>query len=283
MKLNISLLAVSIALCSTSAFAEPADLLDQVVSVSFEPKSVHALIAEKLGEVKQREAVAVRIGDGSTGVSELLVGSPLDRTDNTELAYSFFLKSRDNSFAATPVRLRTQGQAQAIDAKALQEESANSKNHLIDVRRNYETVSGELASLRSQAAKIVEIDDIIDLKSELSGLKGFGEQKSAEKLRLQALIERGRKQSEPTEADERRQDLSDNLRDAARVTAMADRLRTQRKESAKATFQRKLALVREMSRYNPEELAREILKLRTKRKNLEANRGSEPESAEDEF
>jgi hypothetical protein len=69
--------------------------------------------------------------------------------------------------------------------------------------------------------------------------------------------------------------------ETAQVTAMTQRLSIRRREAAIASFRRKLALIREVGDSDAEILAREVLRLRARRKELEAQLsvGESPEPA----
>ena len=128
----------------------------------------------------------------------------------------------------------------------------------------------QLSQLREQASKIAEVDEIIDLKSELTNVRGFDEQKSAEIERLRTLVAEGRDAADPKNLVSIRATLAENLAGIAKVTALSDRLSGRRREAAAASYRRKINLVRESEGIDPELLAQEALDLRRRRKELEA-------------
>ena len=139
---------------------------------------------------------------------------------------------------------------------------------------------------REAASKIAGVDDLIDLKTELASLKGFDDRKAAELDRLREMVKRGRFSPEPESADQLRMQLSQQLRDAARVTADADRMGMSQRESATANYRRKIELVKQAEGVNAEELAQDVLVLRKRRRELEARLNVDapnPETPERDF
>lgn len=265
--------------------------VDQFVSVPFEPQSVYLLLEKRLGSLEEYPARYLRretFTKSGAAPGELYIGAQVPYAgasrEPEDVRYTFFMRGAEMSFAATPIRTWTQEAftSNMATTDALREECVRTEHEIAQRRAESAVFEGELKGLRDQASKIAGIDEIIDLKMELARLKGFGDQKAAEKERLKALLAEGRgQQAEDPKIDVLRQELSANLRDTARMTAMADRLKSRRREAARTTVEKKLSLVREMSRYNPETLAQEVLKLRAKRKDLEAKLNIAPASPSD--
>ena len=279
----ISLLALtsskSSAQSMNDSISEHFGIIDQAVASSFRPESVFLLVAG--AGVKEFPAVFLtRGGSGLDQGGEILAASLLPQAES--LSFSFFLKGHDLSFAATPVRTwsRESIRKNTVSYSELTAEVSTLSRQLKDKQTLVAKVEQELDSLRSKASAVAGVDEIIDLKIELARLRGFGDQKAAERERLRDLVSIGRKRTDPEGVDALRQELSLHLADTARATAMADRLRVRRKEAARATLDKKLAFVKEMSRYNPEELAAEVIRLRNRRRELEARLNLRPAPAE---
>lgn len=267
--------------------------VDQLVSVPFTPTKVFVIEEVGPGEVQRFPGYVVQAQGGaaqSAGNQEVLVGArvPLSNlgSDKQVFHFTFFLLDNVASFAATPVKRWSRkmlvDNSRPIDDLRVEVESVERK---VQVQKmEHQAIDERLKALRDRASLIADIDKIVDLKVELGRLKSYVEDKSIEQQRLKKLIDDSRKNSEMgSDIDVLRRDLSSDLQEAAQVTAMADRLNSRRRDAAVASMQKKIALIKEMKAVDPEALAKEALKLRARRKELETrlNVGS-PVATEDE-
>ena len=140
----------------------------------------------------------------------------------------------------------------------------------------HEALQADLSDLRRQASQISEINDIVNLKMRLNSLQSAFAAKERQAERLRRLIDRGRQIEDPEGIDDRRLELSAALTEAAKVTAIADRLAKRQQDAARQTFLRKISVVQELDESNPEDLAREVLQLRKQRRELENRLGITP-------
>lgn len=259
-------------------------ILDQAIAPEFAPQGGFVLYSPVVGVVREQLAAVIPNGGGE-GERQFLAGAAVPLTGLSEdLSFTFFLRGESGEFLASAVRTWSENTVKkntsplerlSSDARQMAEGVAASERELLEV-------DSSLKALRERASAVAGVDEIVDLKMELARLKGFGDARDQEQQRLRELIERGRTTPDPTDVDERRQELSRHLQDAARVTATAARLSARRKEAAKTTIEQKIALIKEMSGQNPEALAQELLRLRERRKALEAQ--LQPQSApSDEF
>ncbi|MCC6954245.1 MAG: hypothetical protein IT290_09020 [Deltaproteobacteria bacterium] len=288
-----SVFATAIALClsgavkSVDAQSKEAKeiVLEQLVSSAFVPQSVFVFRQGDGLPLKKLPAHFVDQGTGEGTDRKFLLGAPLNLVigEPGRVNYTFFLKGSDAKFAATPVRDITKAEllegSQSPDElkKEIEQFEASEEK----IRLSLKDVQQELQALRRRASQVAGVDEIIDLKVELTRLKGFGEQTEAEQERLKRLIDLGRKRKDSAGIDERRSELTTQLQDTAQRTAMASRLTARKREAARLTVERKIALVQEMSAYNPEQIAREVLELRNRNRELEKQLGAGTEAATD--
>ena len=262
-------------------------ILEQLVSSAFVPQSVFVFREGDGLPLKKLAAHFIDQGPVESGDRKFLLGAPLNVVvgDTGRVHYTFFLKGNDAKFAATPVRdvsksvllESVQGPEELKrDIAAFEESEKALEQSLKDLQK-------ELQALRRRASQVAGVDEIIDLKVELTRLKGFGEQTEAEQERLKRLIEFGRKRKETASIDERRSELTVQLQDTAQRTAMASRLTARKRENARLTVEKKIALVQEMSSYNAEQIARDVLELRQRNRELERQLGTGSESSGGEF
>ena len=262
-----SFVALLEALLSPATATPP--ILEQRVRSSFQPSSAFLLYPPVRGKVVSQQALVVPsfgqeylVGTEAIAVSEQLEGGP---------PFCFFLKGRDASFAATPVRLEHSA-ASTRPVEDLERELTSIEEKKVRSSARLGELRMRLSELRSQAMQVGGVDTLIQLQTELNRIKNADARRDNEQARLKELIALGRKEKEIQGLDELRQQLSGALRDTAQATALADRLKTRKKQAAKQGLEEKLQLIREAQSYNREELAREILALRAKRKQLEAER-----------
>lgn len=258
-----------------SACAENS-IVDQRVRSSFQPWNAFLFSSSTPGTVKNSPAVVV---PGEAG--EFLVGAYLDPSlRSSNFFYTFFLRGKEGAFAATPVRKDSDKDAAVTDRADYETEALLSDEKRSKADQALSKLQNDLKELRARATRVSGVDDIVQLQTEINRLENSSEQRASEQSRLRELIEAGRKLSDSPGIDILRQKLSEDLRDTAQVTAMADRLKARKKQAAKETLDEKLALVKEMGKFNREEIAREILALRSKRKGLESKIGAAEEEAE---
>lgn len=251
---------------AAAALAEDG-FIDQRVRASFPPFSAFLFSSSNVGSVQSSSAV-VFSREGAIG--EYIVGAQFARFKEPSSLLTFFLRGKDASFAATPVRKLTSDEVQLTPKEEFDAEALQADQQRQQIERESLSYGTQLQDLRSRAMRIAGVDELIQLQTELNRYQTAEDQRQSEEVRLQELLRVGRQVADPADVDPLRQKLSESLRDTAQVTAHADRLKNRKKEAAKEEFQEKLALIKEMGRYSREELAREILMLRAKRKQLEA-------------
>ena len=255
-------------------------ILEQTIAVPFEPVSLYALQEISLGQIRQYRAVAAQISSPEEAEQsksvQLIVGAPIAKDAEADDAgvfhFTFFLTDLNGQFAATEVKgWSWKRLAENTLPGALLERNGAAYAQEISMQqtKNVE-MEKQLSTMREQASKIAEVDEIIDLKSELSNVRGFDEQKSSEVERLKTLVAEGRDLADPPDLVRIKATLAENLAGVAKVTALADRLSGRRKDAAAASYRRKINLVRESEGIDPELLAQEALDLRRRRKELEA-------------
>ena len=280
-------------------------VVDQLVSVAFDPVGAYLLIEQGLGAVARIRAeyipyfVAARLEPGAESEPaaapvfrpneprKVVVGSavPVDILKQGEgrFHFSFFLTGPKSTFAATPVKRSSAQELEPADltVQAMSREIEKIEEDYSSRKKELEGIEDRLSSLRSKASAIAGVDEIVDLKMELSKLKGYGQEKAVETERLKTLIESGRKQKDTRELDPLKSELSVHLRDVAGRTANADRLEQRKQDSARTSLNQKMELVREMEGEDAEALAREMVKLRAKKKELESKLGKPSVAAPD--
>ena len=253
-------------------------LIDQIVRAPFTPRSTFALVEEEPGKLHQYPAEVVDLRETMTGAvlsRELLAGValvlPQIRPREHKLSATFFLAGDKSEFAATSVKRWSQEalSENSIDIEELQDGLGRIKEQIEKKRAELASLQESLRPLREKASRIASVDEIIDLKMELESLKGFSQEKMDEVERLNRLVENARRLPDPERIDERRHELSLHLREAARATSMADRLNDRRKRASVVAFHDKLRKVKETANVDAEVLAREVLRLRAQRKELE--------------
>ncbi len=255
-------------------------ILEQTIAVPFEPVSLYALQEVGLGEIRQYRAVAAQLSTPAeaeqTKSFQLIVGAPVARAKDQDedgiFHFTFFLTDLNGQFAATEVKGWSWKRLveNTLPGSLLERNGAAYAQEIEMQQTKNVEMEKQLTSMREQASKIAEVDEIIDLKSELTNVRGFDEQKSAEIARLKALVAAGRDEPDPPNLVSIRATLAENLAGIAKVTALADRLSGRRRDAAAASYRRKINMVRETEGIDAELLAQEALDLRRRRKELES-------------
>ena len=258
---------------------EGVGFIDELIALDITPEKVFSLVEIAPGEVERYPAKfldyyeTIRYPKVVGDTNHWIVASPLTLPKETQsLTFTFFLIAEDGYFAGTPVVNRSL--EQIIDERKptsqLEEEVRQSRKKLLSQVKMLEGLDEELAELREKASKVVGIENIVDLNMELSELEGFSSELESEKERLEELIKIGRKAKQPANLAQKRRELQAFLKEAAKVTAMADRLNKKKKNAALSTLRKNISLVKQTSGYNLQLLSQEVLKLRRQRRKLEA-------------
>ena len=141
-----------------------AQVLEQRVKSSFQPSTSFLLWSPTKGRVISQQAVVI---SSLSQPQEYVVGTEGIFSKGTIAPYCFFLKGRDASFAATPVRVNdTTLSSPTLDEiekenTSLQVEQIGIKNKLTDLQK-------QLIDLRGKAMLVGGVDSIIQLQTEIN-------------------------------------------------------------------------------------------------------------------
>ncbi len=200
------------ALAASAAFGEDkqhqayrlpknAGIVDQIISVAFEPSAVFLLGEMARGEIRQYSAAAVALPDEEQQTSakkRSIVGAPVVMENGSSTGQSFrfcfFMAGEDGTFAATEVKRWSTDQLRSNteDIAELLKEISTFAAKLKRKRVEYAAVEVELSELRKDAAEISEVDEIVQLKMQLTAKQDAVKKKNEESERLRKLIEAGR-------------------------------------------------------------------------------------------
>lgn len=290
-------LAVAVMVAGVSAATAESDaaqvgILDHVFSVPFEPKQVILIKEYPKGLVRMFNAECLGVkteNPGKQEASQVLCASKVDLNDADEdskpFQFSFIVKGRPGEVFGSKISKITD--KEIVKNTRTQEEYAVRKTRLEEkiVREQavMEQLGLELKILRVKASQVAGVSDIVSVRGELSSISSGGERLEQEKRRLETLVKRAQELPDPVDINTRRKALSLDLKEAAKVTAMADRLNRRRKEAATGSLNDKLAMIKEAESVDIEALGQEVVRLREKRKQLEARFGVAPKAEGTEF
>lgn len=172
---------------------------------------------------------------------------------------------------ATPVKEWTREEIMtgALSVQQLESLSSELNQKMLLAKLQLSKTRKELDELREAASIAAGVDGIIDLKLSLEKLRVLVTEKKREIERLRQLLERSRGLEEAPGVLEQHQELLMQLKEVARTTVIAERVSQKKKAMAASEFDQKIALIEKMQNYNPEQIARDVLRLRAERKDLE--------------
>ena len=256
------------------AFAKGAGIVDQIISVSFEPQVYFILREAGPGVVKQYKAAALELHDAEPGSRKFIVGSYIP-SGTDDFHFSFFLAAENSAFAASEIKRWNEDDLRknTTSTTVLEQRIAELEDKIKIKRVEAADLEEQLTGVRARASELAGVDKIIKLKTKLHNLEQTAGHDKSETERLKELTDNGRELEDPEDIDQYRKELSANLEEAAKVTAVAERLNQRKKESAKSSFMKKVELVKQMDTSDPDDLAREILQLRRKRREFENRLG----------
>ncbi len=192
-------------------------IIEQTIAVPFKPVSVYALVDFGNNNIKQIPGVFVPFpnqGSNAAAGDRVAVAAVIQnerQTESTEAAgvksygnssapqndhhfrFTFFLASLEGEFAATEVTETTWEQIQSIPhtVDAISAAIATAKKAIPQQKERNAATDKKFASLRTQASQIAQVDDLLDLKTELESLKETDEKKVGEVEHIRAAIRRG--------------------------------------------------------------------------------------------
>ncbi len=251
-------------------------ILDQVISTTFEPVTVSALVYDG-SRLRQYDAELAPVPSDPGGAHLYRVAAtvPLDLKEPPDLRVSFFLVSVDGDFSATPVRVwtGTQIQENTLRVDELERKFADAKKEIPKQQARNDTLERELEQSKERASSTAEVEDILGLQAALDQLKGSDAAAEAELLRLRAIVRAGRAAPESENIQLVRFELSKQLQEVTLATAGTERTRSTKKQSASASYFRKLELARQAEGVDVRALAAQVMQMRQRRTDLEARLG----------
>lgn len=284
LRLRAALFIIALTLCASPALpARAADdalygIVQQTIAVPFKPVSVYALVDFGKGKINQFPGTFVpyQSASGDDRNSRVAVAAvvplpvPAPPSDQS-FRFTFFLASLDGEFAATEVADMTWDQLQQVphSVEAINAEIEQLQKRIPQQKEKNSVTQKKFTELRDKASQIAQVDDLLDLRSELENLKGNDDKKSDEVDHIREAIRLGYRTPASPAVDAVRLDLLGQLYAAARVTAFVDREADLKRSSAEMSYQRKLELIRETENLDPDALAQEALQLRERRRALE--------------
>lgn len=281
-------MAQSTGVVNDASLGETFAIVDQFISVSFEPVSVVLLLEREKGQVEQYKAIAVELAKSlkgsEQGLRTYIVGAAIplanyaDKTinnGNLKISIAFFLASKEMEFAATEVKTWTLNELKrnSSSTNVLLRNTSELEKSLVSLKLDATEIEQKLNIVRQRVSQIADLDEIVKLKAQQSVIKEMKSEQDRDIKQLKQLIEDGRTLQDPEKIDQYRQELYADLEEAAKVSAIADRLSQRKRESAAQGFYKKLELVKQMDNANPEQLAHEIMRLREQKKALETRLG----------
>lgn len=274
--LNLLLFATS------SALAQNFGIIEQTIAVGFKPTSTYALVAQKLSSNNWRlikrihGTIIPSPEEEETLYVAVVVPQEVFSEEDQELYYSFFLLSVDGEIAATEVKTITKEQLlnSFVPKEQLSLEIKQFEQQLPVLKTKNVISQNKLSQTKEKVSKIAEVDDLIDLKSELANLKEGDSDAASEVEVLKNLYAENVYKPVSLEHLQMRMELEKQLKDILKSTTFQKKSSSNSPAEIISNFHRKIELAKSISNSNPEILAKEVLALRKKRLELEAQTSS---------
>lgn len=171
-----------------------------------------------------------------------------------------------------------------ISENSLQRDTLDLDQSIQKIRIKSVELQDLISAQETELIRKLEIPALRDVMEEQRELRRSIDEQQREIARLETVIEDGRNLPTPENINSMRIELSEHLREAAKVTSVADRLTRRKLEAARLRLKEKLNMIEELKKQDPAALAREILKLRKERRELENRLGiTSKDSAQDQF
>lgn len=281
---RISILLISIYCSANLAKAEDFGIIEQTIAVGFKPASTYALVTQKpTGRNKQlvrRIHGSIIPSDNNSVHVAILVPNNIFNEEEQEIYYCFFLLSTDGEIAATEVKTTSKEQIlnSFISKAKLLEEIKQYEEQLPVLKTKNVLSQTKLSQTKEKASKIAEVDDLVDLKSELENLKSGDSNAMFVMLFLKNLYAKNAFFQDTPEDMQMRMELDAQLREILKASLLNKKAESNSPADIIANFHKKIELVKSTENSNAELLAIEVLRLRKQRKELEAQLNTETTS-----
>lgn len=260
------------------SWAEDFAIIEQTISAGFKPASTYALVAQKLSSnnwrlIKRIHGTIIQGTEDDSAVDvAVIVPKEVFSEEDQELYYSFFLLSLDGEISATEVKTITKEQLlnSFVPNEQLNQEITQFEQQLPILKTKNVISQNKLSQSKEKASKIAEVDDLVDLKSELESLKENDTDSVSEIQSLKNLYASNVYNPNTLEDTQLRMDLEKKLREVIQSTTFHKKTENNSPAEIIANFQKKIELVKSAEDTNPEVLAKEVLALRKKRLELES-------------
>lgn len=255
-------------LCAT-ATAQPAGVIDYLPPLGSTPLNSVVLLESATGSVQVYSATLTPISD--TARTLIAAGAPARPPQN-----SFGV-----AFLTDPLREAPKVQTWSADAYTINAMSEQVlRQDILDLDQSLQAERIRSVDVQDRAREyeraIIEalaLAELREKKEEQRELERSIFEKQREILRLERVIERGRQFDAPENITAMRLELGSHLRETAQVTAAADHLTRRKLDAARGRVRAKLKLIEQLKAEDSEALARELLSLRAKRRELESRLG----------
>ena len=280
MKLSMFLYVILLFTCSAYAqdaverIPEDTGIISELVEVSFLPIGVNLFVVNQNEKIEKYRAEFVTVESITNGYRIYAGGRiGVNRKGSTDqpVLVTFVFEGNNNEMAATPVKSWTLDSINR-NTKSINQLSQGSeiiKEKIAAAQAQMTELDRRARDLRDIVSQIAGVEEIVKLKTELAAIKARITDLNADKARLHNLIDIAKTKSEVDDIDILRRELSVHLTEAAKATAMADRLTKRKQKAALQSVQEKMAVIKETAHEDPKALARLALELRSERKRLE--------------
>lgn len=270
--------------------ADDIGIISELVEVSFIPARATLLVVNQDEKIEKYRAEFVSV-ESLAESQRIYVGGRIsinrkELIDNA-LLVTFIFEGNNSEMAATPVK------SWKIDSikrnsKSIEQLSEGSeiiKEKIVAAQAQMAQLDRRSKDLRDIVSQIAGVEEIVKLKSELEAIEARVIDLKVDKKRLQSLTATAKRRPEVDDIDILRRELNVHLTEAAKATALADRLTKRKQKAALQDIQEKMAAIKETAHEDPKALARLALELRAERKKLEIHLGEKNvgSAEQDEF
>lgn len=264
--------------------------LDGVVGSALKPDLAYSLVELAPGVVARAEAFVldfnkiISLNESAVGQHKWIVAAPFyPHEEKKDYRYSIFLREKEGAFAGTPVvtcqKESLKGSSRSISQ--LQESVSKERGELNQLIVKIEERHSKLQALRKTVEETTELENLIVLEEQLGYYDREKTKLLEERNRLRRLVSLGRSQVADESLPAVRRNLQEQLREAAKVTANADRLSERKKRAAVGRVRSQMALIRSTTGVDKKPLLRKLRKLRAQRKAIEKKAGLRLEASEE--
>lgn len=248
-------------------------VLIQKVKMAAKPAVVTLELYSPGRGIERLEGTGYVLASSGTEIEIMLI-APIDLSgvapeENVFCAFSATKPSGEVVYFPVFATTFAQIKSEALSITAIEEQIKTATQELKSEERLAKSEDERLEMLKTQALQMTGVDDLVELNTELDSLNDAPVLTDAELIRLDQLYKLGAKDVADSVIADSITDLNRQLFQVTKLTTKIDRTERSKMSRRHTDVEGRIQMIRESLSIDSEEIAREVVRLRARRKELE--------------